>query len=81
MKSKNTIGKNNLSRGMDHASRAARKEVYEKTIEDQPITVEEGRIRRLAEEAEGREYLKKLRDNYAAHEAHVRGLELGRGGV
>ncbi len=66
-----------LSRSMGHAARAVTKErASEPRAESPPLTVEEWHTLRMAQEAKSREEIKRLRDEYAAHEAEVRGLEI-----
>lgn len=64
----------NLSRGMSHATRAARKPIP--FVEPPPLTVEQFTAIRLAEEAASREEIRKLRVGWAEHDAKVRAASL-----
>jgi hypothetical protein len=63
-----------ITRSMNHATRAARKEVAEPK-DTPPLTKAQWEAQRRAEELEEREKIKKLRQDWAEHDQRVRAIK------
>lgn len=71
-RSRTQMSSNNLSRGMSHASRASTRAKDYVPVDSKPLTPEEFKAIRLAEESIERQRIKGLNDAWNEHEAVVR---------